>query len=96
WGGMVAKPEFTLLATKDGGDFARPVIAQYIGDNTAQASFTTQALSEGQYDDGSGVKASLGLALLMSKTSSMNFRYEHSQNDKFKSDQLDMIVRWDF
>lgn len=96
WGGMVAKPEFTLLATKDGGDFARPVIAQYIGDNTAQASFTTQALSEGQYDDDSGVKASLGLALLMSKTSSMNFRYEHSQNDKFKSDQLDMIVRWDF
>lgn len=95
WGGMVAKPELTVMATQESGNFAKPIVAQYIGDNTQQASFTTQMLDEKEYDEG-GIKASIGLGLLMSKTSSMNVRLEHNQNDDYESSQLDLFVRWDF
>jgi uncharacterized protein with beta-barrel porin domain len=93
-GGFVVKPDLAVYATKDSGNFTKPIVAQYIGD-TSGTTFTTMAARKSLYDL-SGTRATLGLSVLMSKYSSMNVRYEHQKNDNFKSNSLDVLVRWDF
>ena len=94
WGGMIAKPELTIMATRDSGSFAKPISAQFIGDKTGQAVFETAVAEKSAYDLG-GVRAAVGLGLLMSKTSSLTARYEHSKNDGSDSNTFELMARWD-
>lgn len=94
-GGMVVKPDLAVYATKDSGNFAKPIIARYLGDNSASPSFTTEVARKSAYDL-SGTRATLGLSVLMSKYSSLNLRYEHQKTEEYKSNAVDVLVRWDF
>jgi outer membrane autotransporter protein len=94
-GGVVVKPEFTLLSTMIGGNFSQNVRASFIGDNSSSAKFETTALDEKSYDN-VGYKASLGLGLLLSDTSSIDVRVEHKNFDDRTNSKIDLKVRWDF
>lgn len=94
-GGVVVKPELTLLSTTIGGNFSQDVRTSFIGDNTTSADFVTTALDENSYDS-QGYKATLGMGLLMSDTSSIDFRVEHSEYDDRTNSQIDLKARWEF
>lgn len=94
WGGMVAKPELTVMAQNENGNFAKPISSQYIGDYTNTA-FTTEVADKSVYGR-SSVRGTLGLSLLMSKSSSLSLRYDHTNGDDFKSNALDLMARWKF
>jgi uncharacterized protein with beta-barrel porin domain len=42
------------------------------------------------------VRGTLGLNLLMSKSSSLSVRYDHTNGDDFKSNAFDLMARWKF
>jgi uncharacterized protein with beta-barrel porin domain len=98
--GMVVKPDLAIMSTKTGGDYSRTTTAKFAGD------LTNTAFSTPVYRDtkNSGVKLSLGLGLLMNKTTSMSVRYDMSQSGSnvggegygLKSSTLDLAVRWNF
>jgi outer membrane autotransporter protein len=94
WGGMVAKPELTVMAQNENGNFAKPISSQYIGDYTNTA-FTTEVADKSVYGR-SSVRGTLGLNLLMSKSSSLSVRYDHTNGDDFKSNAFDLMARWKF
>jgi outer membrane autotransporter protein len=94
WGGMVAKPELTVMAQNENGNFAKPISSQYIGDYT-NTSFTTEVADKSIYGR-SSVRGTLGLNLLMSKSSSLSVRYDHTNGDDFKSNAFDLMARWKF
>ena len=99
-GGMVVKPELTLAATRDSGTYAKAIQSQFIGDLTNSASFTTDVA------DGSalnGAKLTLGVGMLLNKSTSMSMRYEHTQKRRngvsgkvFSSNGVELNVRWNF
>jgi outer membrane autotransporter protein len=98
--GMVVKPDFSIMSTKTGGDYSRASTAQFAGDLT-NTTFSTPVYRDSK---NSGVKLSLGLGLLMNKTTSMSVRYDMSQSGSnagsdgygLKSRTLDLAVRWNF
>lgn len=98
--GMVVKPDFSVMSTKMGGDYSHPTTAQFVGDLT-NTTFGTPVYRDGK---STGVKLSLGLGLLMNKTTSMSVRYDMSQSGSnaggegygLNSSALDMVVRWNF
>jgi len=94
WGGMVAKPELTVMAQNENGNFAKPISSQFIGDYTNTA-FTTEVADKSVYGR-SSVRGTLGLNLLMSKSSSLSVRYDHTNGDDFKSNAFDLMARWKF
>jgi uncharacterized protein with beta-barrel porin domain len=94
WGGMVAKPELTVMAQNEKGNFAKPISSQFIGDYTNTA-FTTNVTDKSAYAR-SSVRGTLGLSLLMSKSSSLSVRYDHTNGDDFKSNAFDLMARWKF
>lgn len=98
-GGMVVKPEITLAATRDSGAYGKDISAQFIGDLTNTAFTTESAEASGL----NGVKLSMGLGVLLNKTTSMALRYEHAQKrhsgvsgKAFSSDAVEFNVRWNF
>lgn len=98
--GMVVKPDFSIMSTKTGGDYSRTSTARFAGDLT-NTTFNTPVYRDSK---NSGVKLSLGLGLLMNKTTSMSVRYDMSQSGSnvggegygLNSSALDMAVRWNF
>lgn len=98
--GMVVKPDLSIMSTKTGGDYARTRTAQFVGDLTN----TTFGTSTYRDSKGTGVKLSLGLGLLMNKTTSMSVRYDMTQSGSaaageghgLSSNALDLAVRWNF
>jgi outer membrane autotransporter protein len=95
WGGMVAKPELTIMAQNENGNFAKPITSQFIGDYTNAAAFTTAVADKSAYSR-SSLRSTLGLNLLMSKSSSLSVRYDHTNGDDFKSNAFDLMARWNF
>lgn len=95
WGGMVVKPAMSVLATRDSGNWAQPINAQFIGDYTNAAAFSTQVASKSAYDL-TGYRVNLGVELLMSKTSSLALRYDRVKNDSYSANAFDLMARWDF
>ncbi len=91
-GGMVVKPDVSLMTMRDRGQNGDPVSASFIGDNTSAATFNTGVAP---YSPRS-TKLTLGVGLLMSKTSSMMVRYQHVKRDSFTSNMAELVARWDF
>jgi Autotransporter beta-domain len=89
--GMVVKPEATLSATRDSGNFNQPITASYIGDRTG----TTFATPGADYT-ANGAKFGLGMGLLMSKSSSVVFRYEYALRGTYTSNAAELVARWNF
>ena len=98
--GMVVKPDFSIMSTKTGGDYSRTTTAQYVGDLT-NTKFGTPVYRDSK---STGVQMSLGLGLLMNKTTSMSVRYDMGQSGAnalsgghgLSSSALDLAVRWNF
>lgn len=98
--GMVVKPDLAIMSTKTGGDYSRSTTAKFAGDLT-NTTFSTPVYRDGK---STGVKLSLGLGLLMNKTTSMSVRYDMNQSGSnvggegygLKSGALDLAVRWNF
>ena len=95
WGGVVVKPELSVLATKDFHNLSQPISAQYIGDSSSSAQFDTQVANKSAYDL-TGYRVNFGLNMLMSKTSSLSLRYNRNKNASFVSNAVDLTARWDF
>lgn len=91
-GGMVVKPELTLMSVRERGDFPAAVTSSFIGDNTSAASFSTAT----QAYEPRSTKLALGVGVLMSKTSSMMVRYQHVKKDTSTSNMAELMARWDF
>jgi uncharacterized protein with beta-barrel porin domain len=91
-GGIVVKPELTLMSVRERGDFPASVTSSFIGDNTNAASFNTVTNA---YEPHSA-KVSLGVGVLMSKTSSMMVRYQHVKKNTSTSKMAELTARWDF
>ncbi len=91
-GGMVVKPDVSLMTVRDRGQYGDPVTASFIGDGTSAASFNTGVASSSPRS----TKLALGVGLLMSKTSSMMVRYQHVKRDSFTSNMAELVARWDF
>jgi len=91
-GGIVVKPELTLMSMRDRGTVPSTVNSSFIGDNTGSASFSTVT----QAFDPRSTKLALGVGVLMSKTSSMLVRYQHVKRDTSTSNMAELTVRWDF
>ena len=89
--GMVVKPEATLSATRDAGNFNQPITASYIGDTTGNTFATPGA----DYT-ANGAKFGLGMGLLMSKSSSVVFRYEYALRGTYTSNAAELVARWNF
>lgn len=102
-GGIVVKPDLAVMSVRDSGTFTKPVRAQFIGDNTAEAMFETQS---GFDNVRTNTKGSLGLGLILNKSTSLSLRYETTQRKRdsgttgegksFKSDSAELFVRWNF
>lgn len=90
--GMVVKPEFTLMALNQTVNFNRTVSAQFIGDLSNAAAFDTQVTEAA----GNSVKATLGMSLLMSETSSLSLYGQYQKTGAYVSNQLALTARWDF
>lgn len=98
--GMVVKPDLSIMSTKTGGDYSRGLTAQFAGDLT-NTTFGTPVYRDGK---STGVRLSLGLGLLMNKTTSMSVRYNMNQSGSrvggegygLNSSTLDLAVRWNF
>jgi outer membrane autotransporter protein len=98
--GMVVKPDFSIMSTKTGGDYARSTLAKYVGDLT-NTRFATRTYRDSK---STGVIASVGMGLLMNKTTSMSVRYNMSQSGSHEgakgfgldSNSLDLAFRWKF
>jgi outer membrane autotransporter protein len=91
-GGIVVKPELTLMSVRERGEFPASVTSSFIGDNTSAASFSTVTNA---YEPRS-TKLALGVGVLMSKTSSMMVRYQHVKKDTSTSNMAELTARWDF
>jgi len=91
-GGMVVKPELMVMSVRDSGHYGDAVASSFIGDATTAASFNTDVAS---YSPRS-TKVSLGVGLLMSKTSALALRYQYLKRDTFSSNMAELLVRWDF
>lgn len=91
-GGMVVKPELMVMSMRDRGLYPGAMASSFIGDATTAASFNTDVAS---YSPRS-TKVSLGVGLLMSKTSALALRYQYVKRDTFSSNMAELLVRWDF
>ncbi len=91
-GGMVIKPELMVMSVRDRGQYTDAVTSSFIGDATTGASFNTNVATYAPRS----TKVSLGVGLLMSKTSSLAMRYQHVKRDTFSSNMAELLVRWDF
>jgi len=91
-GGMVVKPDLTVSTARERGQDASSIASSFIGDNTSDASFNTDLAANSPRT----TKVSLGVGVLMSKTSSLMLRYQHVKRDTFTANRAEMTVRWDF
>lgn len=90
-GGLLVKPELSVMSLRDQGQYQDPVSTSFIGDASATA-FNTNVSSYAP----NSTEVALGLGLLMSKTSSMTARYQYLSRDTFTSNSAELLVRWDF
>jgi len=81
-----------VMSVRDSGHYGDAVASSFIGDATTAASFNTDVAS---YSPRS-TKVSLGVGLLMSKTSALALRYQYLKRDTFSSNMAELLVRWDF
>jgi uncharacterized protein with beta-barrel porin domain len=90
-GGLLVKPELSVMSLRDQGQYQDPVSSSFIGDASATA-FNTNVSSYAP----NSTEVALGLGLLMSKTSSMTARYQYLSRETFTSNSAELLVRWDF
>lgn len=93
-GGMVVKPEVSLMAINYGGNYTDDVAASLVGDQAAERLvFATP--DESQYDS-SGYQLKLGTVLLMSESSSLVVNVDHRATSDSANTSFNLTSRWEF